>query len=77
MQTNEEILRVYSGKIGCMCGCRGKYYNPIDNHSTVVRLSRKIINDPNVKFDPDCQAYVLETNTRNNVVWVKRTVVAN
>lgn len=77
MHTNDEILEVYSGKIGCMCGCKGKYYNPIDNHSTVVRLSRKIINDPNVKFDEANQAYVLETKTRNNVVYVKRTVVTN
>lgn len=27
--TEDKILSVYSGKPGCMCGCRGKhYYNP-------------------------------------------------
>jgi hypothetical protein len=23
----ETIVRVYKGRIGCMCGCRGKYYD--------------------------------------------------
>lgn len=22
----EDVLRAYSGKTGCMCGCRGRYY---------------------------------------------------
>lgn len=22
----EDVLRVYSGRTGCMCGCRGRYY---------------------------------------------------
>jgi len=24
--TTDDVLKVYSGKLGCMCGCLGRYY---------------------------------------------------
>jgi hypothetical protein len=31
-----DIVRAYSGKPGCMCGCRGKYYEPGERGLTHV-----------------------------------------
>lgn len=28
--TNDDVESTYSGKPGCMCGCRGKYYHELN-----------------------------------------------
>jgi len=36
--TPDHVLRAYSGKHGCMCGCLGKYYsNPLHNEELEER----------------------------------------
>jgi hypothetical protein len=40
------ITRVYNGKVGCMCGCLGKYTtNPKFKDSESARLGRKLYDD--------------------------------
>jgi hypothetical protein len=40
------ITRVYNGKIGCMCGCLGKYTaNPKFRDSESARLGRDLCDD--------------------------------
>ena len=38
--TPSEVKRAYKGKIGCMCGCKGKYYEPGD--AMVTKILRTI-----------------------------------
>jgi hypothetical protein len=45
MVTTKDILRVYSGRPGCGCGCRGSYrYNP--EHAKEAFENRKAIPKP-------------------------------
>ena len=54
------IAKVYNGKLGCMCGCLGKYsYNEGVEHedwqgNTNVRsvkiIAKKVLTDPNVQY---------------------------
>ena len=60
------IVKTYSGKIGCMCGCLGKYsytadgaknfgpgYNVDDsvNERSVKIIAKKVLADSNVQYE--------------------------
>ena len=60
------IIKVYSGKKGCMCGCNGKYYytetgssqygpgydvTDSINHSMVKRIAKRVLSSPDLKTD--------------------------
>lgn len=76
------IEKVYSGKRGCMCGCKGKYsYNEGAhfeswqapngaNVRSVKIIAGKVLNHPNKK-DKDGMT-VVEENDRIMVVWYKK-----
>ena len=32
----KQVVKIYSGRPGCMCGCKGKYYMPEDRGFTRV-----------------------------------------
>ena len=79
------IVKTYSGRIGCMCGCQGKYsytedgaknfgpgYNVEDsiNERSVKIMARKVLTNPSVKYEDD-YAYV-EENGRIRVVYFKQ-----
>ena len=59
----EKVAKVYSGKIGCMCGCLGKYsYNEGVPHEdwqgkvnvrTVKMFVKQLMLDPAVKYEDD------------------------
>jgi hypothetical protein len=68
----DKIVKVYNGRIGCMCGCKGKYsytqdgaknfgpgYDVQDSISerSVRIITKKILSNPRVKFE-DNYAYV-------------------
>lgn len=40
------IARMYSGREGCMCGCRGKYYTPEDKG--FKRVLNKFLKQTNI-----------------------------
>jgi hypothetical protein len=61
-----KIVKVYNGRIGCMCGCKGKYsytahgavengpgYDVTDsiNERSVRIITKKVLANPNVKFE--------------------------
>ena len=63
--TPSQIVRVYSGKLGCMCGCKGKYYTSVAdgtysavNPGMVTRVLRAIQAAPpeaiEVNVESDC-----------------------
>jgi|APCry1669189034_1035192.scaffolds.fasta_scaffold196632_2 hypothetical protein len=79
----DKIVKVYNGRIGCMCGCNGKYsytahgavenspgYDVTDsvNERSVRIIAKKILANPNVKFE-DNYAYV-EDRARNKMQMV-------
>ena len=81
------IVKVYSGKCGCMCGCLGKYSYTADgainygpgydvsdkvNERSVKIIAGKVLNHPNVKFE-DNYAYVEDrAANKNQVVYFKK-----
>jgi len=78
MYTLANVQKVYTGKPGCMCGCRGKYsyargceegYDDQVNERSVKILFNKVMNNP-AHIVEDNVAYV-ETATRNLVVYFK------
>jgi len=83
------IARVYNGKCGCMCGCLGKYsYNEGVTHEdwqgvvsvrSVKIMAKKVLSNPNVKFDKDGEyAYVEDRHAnKNQVVYFKTPQVVN
>ena len=75
----EKVAKVYSGKVGCMCGCLGKYsYNEGVPHEdwqgkvnvrTVKMFVKQLMSDPTVKYEDDYM-YV-ERNGRIKVAYFK------
>lgn len=76
------IIKVYNGKCGCMCGCLGKYSytaNGAANHSpgynvndsvserSVKIIAKKVLSNPNVKFE-DSWAFVEDRAANKNQV---------
>ena len=77
----ESVYKVYSGKIGCMCGCRGKYsytakgavehnpgYEPNVNERSVKIIAGKVLSNPNKVVEDDC--VFVEQNGRILVAWL-------
>jgi hypothetical protein len=77
------IVKVYNGRCGCMCGCNGKYSYTADgakNHSpgydvsdkinerSVRIIANKVLSNPNVKYEGD-YAFV-EDRARNKMQMV-------
>jgi hypothetical protein len=75
MITVEHTTRTYSGKTGCMCGCRGTY-----NESPRARklALTQLLNDPTVKLDDwgNEGCLFVESDTRNRVLYLTAEGVA-
>jgi hypothetical protein len=69
MFTLANVKEVYSGKPGCMCGCRGKYSRPDTSPRSVKILFNKVMNNPKHTVDGDC--VFVKTATRNLVLYFK------
>lgn len=75
----DKVAKVYSGKIGCMCGCKGKYsYNEGVPHEgwqgavnvrTVRMFTKQVLAHPDVKFEDNYAFF--EANGRIKVVYFK------
>ena len=71
----DKVAKVYSGKIGCMCGCKGKYsYNEGVEHEdwqgavsvrSVKIMAKKVLTDPRVVVEKSF-AYV-QDNARGTI----------
>jgi len=69
MFTLANVEKVYSGRPGCMCGCRGRYTTPEQSARSVKILFNKVMNHPDRILEPG-NAW-LNTGTRNLVVYFK------
>lgn len=63
--TPANVVKAYLGKVGCMCGCKGKYYGTRPSHEIdrvdpkmVTKILRTIqANEDAVEVDGDILAY--------------------
>ena len=80
------IVKVYNGRIGCMCGCLGKYsytadgaknhgpgYDVTDsiNERSVRILAKKILANPNVVFENDYAFVEDRVSNRMQAIYFK------
>ena len=68
----DQIEKVYNGRSGCMCGCRGTYRDAADmSKSALTRAFNKVINDPEVECDEDDGIYYINNGKRTTVIYFK------
>jgi hypothetical protein len=82
----DKIVKVYNGKIGCMCGCLGKYsytadgatnygpgYNVQDsvNERSVRIIAKKVLSNPNVEYEGEYAFVEDRVANRIQVVYFK------
>jgi hypothetical protein len=82
----DKIVKVYNGRIGCMCGCLGKYsytadgaenfgpgYNVSDsvNERSVRIIAKKVLSNPNVEFEGEYAFVEDRVANRIQVVYFK------
>ncbi len=58
-----KVTRVYSGRPGCGCGCRGKYYDDTRNIKRIVKAMYNNLSDA-TRIDYDNELAAVETDTR-------------
>ena len=75
--TPEQVTKAYSGKPGCMCGCRGTYYAHTEtahetaNPAQVVRILRTIqANEAKAEVAENSEWVAYESRSRNYVVYL-------
>jgi hypothetical protein len=81
-----KIVKTYNGKIGCMCGCNGKYsytadgaenhgpgYDVTDsiNERSVRIMAKKILANPNVVFENDYAFVEDRVSNRMQAIYFK------
>jgi len=83
-----KVAKVYNGKIGCMCGCKGKYsYNENVEHEdwqgavsvrSVKIIAKKVMSDPRANFDESSEYVFVEDRAKGTikVVYFKEAVDA-
>lgn len=79
----QKVTKTYSGKAGCMCGCRGKWnytaygvindrpgYNPGDLGERGAKIiTNKVLKHPARRFDENANCYFVEENGRIMAVY--------
>jgi hypothetical protein len=76
------IAKVYSGKIGCMCGCKGKYsytadgaenYGPgydvsdMVNERSVKIMAKKVLTDPRADRTESTEYVYVEDRAKGTI----------
>ena len=82
----DRIVKVYNGRIGCMCGCLGKYSYTADgaknhgpgydvtnsiNERSVRIMAKKILANPNVVFENDYAFVEDRVSNRMQAIYFK------
>ena len=70
MIDRSKVVRAYSGKSGCMCGCKGTYNTDETSKGTVTKIVNKLNESPNTKYLAEANCFYLDENGRNLVVYV-------
>jgi hypothetical protein len=74
-----KVTKVYSGKRGCMCGCKGKYayaegvphedWQGTVNAAAVKRTFNRVVKNSAAQFDEIANCLYVDTATRSTVVY--------
>ena len=65
-----QVVRAYKGKIGCMCGCKGKYYEPGDR--MVTKVLREIqANEEAVEYDTAGEWIAARIGGKEHCIYLK------
>lgn len=74
----EEVAEVYSGRLGCMCGCRGNYTTIEDNKAVVSRIvntmNKLLESGAEIQKDEDCRdrRFIgVDSDTRSYTAYLK------
>lgn len=82
-----KVSKVYSGKRGCMCGCRGKWsYSSTSreaftcrdmdgiNDRSVKIIAGKLLRDPNLQVEQfgNTLCYFVDTETRTLAAYIEQ-----
>ena len=68
----DDIDQIYSGKSGCMCGCRGMYREGASSGRILKNMIRYAQDhDIPVQFDAENNAIFVDDDTKNYVVFLK------
>ena len=83
--TPDDVGDVYTGKPGCMCGCRGNYWSHPAHagdsggpHKPSLKMVHKVLNHlkanaAEVEADPNGGIFSHETPSRNIVLYLKKS----
>jgi hypothetical protein len=78
----QNIVKVYNGKMGCMCGCNGKYsytedgaknfgpgYDVTDsiNERSVKIIAKKVLSNPLANREESTEYVFVEDRARNRI----------
>jgi len=78
----QNIVKVYNGRIGCMCGCRGKYSYTADgaanhgpgydvtemvNERSVKIMAKKVLSNPLANRDESTEYVFVEDRANNKI----------
>lgn len=71
--TEDRIVQAYSGRPGCACGCRGKWYQVLAQKKRILTMLRKaadldadsveVVTNP----DPNGARYIISHETKTRV----------
>lgn len=74
------IVKTYSGKMGCMCGCRGKWnytefgasetswdVSDAVNERGAKIIANRVLNNPNRQVDEDAECVYVEDMANNRM----------
>jgi hypothetical protein len=75
-----QVIKTYSGKVGCMCGCKGKWnytaygaenHQPgysVDARDRAAKIiTTKVMNNPNRMLDEENKCYYVEDRVNNKM----------
>lgn len=65
--STDRIIKVYSGRPGCACGCRGKYSTKDATITRIVNTMLKI--DPTLERKKEANHWFVQTPTRLYVAY--------
>jgi hypothetical protein len=70
----DQIERVYNGRSGCMCGCKGSYSYPAEKPIRAKRMLKKMLNDPSAEYCEVSNSIYVDDGVRNSVLYLNEGV---
>jgi hypothetical protein len=64
-----DVIKTYSGKMGCMCGCRGKWNSTASaaEQRGAAIIAKKVMSNPERQLDKDQKCWYVEDRAANKL----------